>query len=326
MTCTAEQQAAMNTPPIEGLPAIPKLGLGTWKSARGEIGPAVTAAIKTGYRHFDCAPVYNNEKEIGAALAAACKSGKVRREQLWVTSKLWNNAHAAKHVRPALERTLKNLQLDHLDLYLIHWPVSFRADITFPKRPDGFIAPEKLPIIETWRAMEKMVKKGLCRYIGVCNFSIRRLTALQNVAVIQPYSNQIELHPFLQQQKMLMFCRQNSIRLTAYSPLGSGKSPASPEGTPSLLSHPLIATLANKYQATPAQVLLAWGLKRQTIVIPKSIDPIRLKENFQALQLILDDADMQTLCQIDLGYRFLDGAFFATPCSPYTVKWLWEDS
>lgn len=315
----------MSHPPIDGLPAIPKIGLGTWKSTRGEVGPAVTAALKTGYRHFDCAPVYNNEKEIGAALAAARKSGKIQRQQVWITSKLWNNAHAAKHVRPALERTLKNLQLDHLDLYLIHWPVSFSADITFPKRPDQFIAPKNLPIIETWRAMEKMVKKGLCRHIGVCNFSIRRLTKLQDRASIQPYSNQIELHPFLQQQEMLTFCRQNSIRLTAYSPLGSGKRPSFPEKTPSLLSHPLIRAVAHKHQATSAQVLLAWGLKRQTIVIPKSIDPKRLKENFQVLQLILDEADMQALSQIDLGYRFLDGAFFATPGSPYTVKWLWGE-
>ena len=306
---------------------MPKLGLGTWKAARGEVGPAITAAIDIGYRHFDCASIYNNEKEIGAAFTSAFESGKVRREEIWVSSKLWNNAHAAKHVRPALERTLKNLGLDHLDLYLIHWPVSFRADITFPKRPDQFISPEELPIHETWRALEKMVKKGLCRHIGVCNFNIRRLNKLQKNASILPYTNQIELHPFLQQPEMLKHCHHNSIKLTAYSPLGSGKKPAlkEPKHVFSLLNHPQIQCLATQYQATPGQILIAWGLTRKTVVIPKSIHPKRIAENYHAQKITLDNKDMNDLRQLDLRYRFLDGAFFALHDSPYTVTELWDE-
>lgn len=306
---------------------IPPVGLGTWKLTREDVAPTITAALSIGYRHFDCASIYNNEKEIGAALQGAFESGTVQREELWVSSKLWNNAHAAKHVRPALERTLKNLRLDHLDLYLIHWPVSFRADITFPKRPDQFIPLEKLPIIETWRAMEKLARKGLCRHIGVCNFTLRRLAELQQHASIQPYTNQIELHPFLQQHEMLKYCRQNSIHLTAYSPLGSGKVPEieGQKDLHSLINEPTIQQLAIKYNATPAQILLAWGLRRKTIVIPKSVHPKRLAENYLAQNIMLDSSDMDLIHQLDLGYRFLDGAFFASPGSPYTVAELWDE-
>jgi len=313
--------------PINGLETMPTLGLGTWKSARDEVGSAVTTALKIGYRHFDCASIYNNEKEIGTALTAAFNRGEVKREGIWISSKLWNNAHAPKHVRPALERTLKNLQLDHLDLYLIHWPVSFNADITFPKRPDQFISPEQLPIIDTWRAMEKMVKKGLCRYIGVCNFSIKRLMALKDLASIQPYTNQIELHPYLQQPEMAEYCAQNSIQLTAYSPLGSGKIPVieNQKDAVSLFNHPIILNLATKYHVSPAQILIAWALTRKTAVIPKSVHPKRLEENYNAQHVVIDDCDMKDIGRIDLGHRFLDGAFFAPAGSPYSVAKLWDE-
>jgi alcohol dehydrogenase (NADP+) len=312
---------------IDGVKTIPAIGLGTWKLTRDEIRPTITTALNIGYRHFDCASIYNNEKEIGAALAAAFDCGKVKREDIWVSSKLWSNAHAAKHVRRALERTLKNLQLNYLDLYLIHWPVSFRADITFPKRADQFISLKELPIIETWMAMEKLLRKGLCRHIGVCNFSIPKLNELVNQATIQPYTNQIELHPYLQQPEMVTYCRDNSIKLTAYSPLGSGKTPVTliSKTTPSILTHPKIIHLATKHTATPAQILIAWGLGRKTVVIPKSTHPHHLKENYQAQQITLDTKDMDDLQQLDIKYRFLDGAHFTPPDSPYTMTTLWDE-
>lgn len=312
---------------IDGVETIPAIGLGTWKLTRDEVRPTITTALNIGYRHFDCASIYNNEKEIGAALTATFDSGKVTREDIWVSSKLWSNAHAAKHVRPALERTLKNLQLNHLDLYLIHWPVSFHADITFPKRADQFISPKDLPIIETWKAMEKMVRKGLCRHIGVCNFSISKLSDLVKQATIQPYTNQIELHPYLQQPDMVTYCRDNSIRLTAYSPLGSGKTPETTmnKEIPSILKHPKVIHLATKYAATPAQILIAWGLMRKTVVIPKSTHPHRLKENYLAQQFTLDNRDMDDLQQLDIKYRFLDGVHFTPPDSPYTMTTLWDE-
>ncbi len=304
---------------------IPALGLGTWKAANGVVAQAVSQAIEIGYRHIDCASIYQNQKEIGSALAEALALGQVKREDLWITSKLWNNAHAKKHVQPALERTLKDLQLDYLDLFLIHWPVNFQPNIVFPKRSEEFLTADAIPIIETWQAMEKLVKKGLCRFIGVCNFNLARLIDLKRQANIQPVMNQIELHPYLQQSRMLEYCNEQKVRLTAYSPLGSGDRPAAlkKDNEPSLLNHPVILEIAEKRGITPAQVLLAWGLSRETVVIPKSVNPLRLQENFQAADLELEESDLLAIRSLERGYRFVDGAFFQTPGSPYSVSELW---
>ena len=317
----------MKTLSITTTATIPALGLGTWKSSPGEVAKAVTTAIDIGYRHIDCASIYQNQIGIGTALNDALTTRQVSREELWITSKLWNNAHAKKHVQPALERTLTDLQLDYLDLYLIHWPINFQANIVFPKRPEEFLAPEAIPIIETWQAMEKMVQKGLCRFIGVCNFNLSRLQQLQSQASVQPVMNQIELHPLLQQQKMVEYCNQNGVLLTAYSPLGSGDRPVAlkKDEEPSLLDQPIIVDIATKHHRTPAQVLIAWGLSRGTVVIPKSTQPARLQENFLAAELTLDAADMQAIEGLDRGYRFVDGSFFQSPGSPYTVAGLWEE-
>ena len=304
---------------------IPALGLGTWKSNKGEVATAVSEAVKIGYRHIDCAPIYMNEQEVGTALGGALQSGQVKRQDLWITSKLWNNAHAKKHVRPALEKTLRELQLDYLDLFLIHWPVHFQANVMFPKRPEEFIAPAAVPIGETWQAMEALVEKGLCRFIGVCNFNLGRLQELKGQASIQPLMNQIELHPYLQQPEMLEYCKASGTLLTAYSPLGSGDRPAGMKKAdePSLLNHPTILEIAGKRDVTPGQVLLAWALARRTAVIPKSVNPGRLRENFAAADLSLDPMDIMAINSLEAGYRYVDGSFFASPGSPYTVADLW---
>lgn len=306
---------------------IPALGLGTWKSSKGEAAKAVTAALKFGYHHIDCAPIYKNEKEIGPALSQALQNKVISREKLWVTSKLWNNAHAPRHVRPALERTLQDLQLDYLDLFLIHWPVSFKQDIEFPRSKDEFLAPNEVPISETWQAMEKMVKKGLCRSIGVCNFNVKRLQNLQKEATLSPTVNQIELHPYLQQRDMLEYSRDNGILLTAYSPLGSPDRPDAlkKKDEPSLLKHPTVIELGAKTGASPAQLLLAWALKRGTVVIPKSVTPERIRANLEALDLELDPTDLALLDSLDLEFRYVDGAFFCGPGSPYSLNYLWEE-
>ncbi len=313
--------------PVNNTNTIPALGLGTWKSDTGEVAQAVSTAINIGYRHIDCASIYQNQKEIGTALATALNAKQVKRDELWITSKLWNNAHARKHVQPALERTLVDLQLDYLDLFLIHWPINFQPNIVFPKRPEEFLPPEAIPIIETWQAMEKMVKKGLCRFIGVCNFNLPRLIELKRQATIQPVMNQIELHPFLQQLKMIEYCKQNGVLLTAYSPLGSGDRPAAlkKDNEPSLLTQPIIVDIAARNNMTPGQVLLVWGLSRGTVVIPKSSNPARLQENFLAADLELEATDLLAIDGLEQGYRFVDGSFFQSPGSPYTVAKLWED-
>lgn len=306
---------------------LPVLGLGTWKATPGAVYGAVKDALTAGYRHIDCAPIYQNEPEIGQAVAEAIAAGVVSRADLWLTSKLWNDAHAPEQVQPALEKTLADLRVDSLDLYLIHWPVHFKPGVMFPRRSDEYVALDDLPISATWKALEACVAKGLTRNIGVCNFSLKKLQALCNAATIQPAMNQIELHPYLQQEAMLAFCRERGILVTAYSPLGSGDRPTGMKKSdePTLLDHPVILRIAAKHGITPAQVLLAWGLGRKTVVIPKSVNPERLRQNLAAADLVLDAQDMADIGALDRGYRFVDGAFFTGSGSPYTLSAIWDE-
>jgi alcohol dehydrogenase (NADP+) len=305
---------------------IPALGLGTWKSAPGVVATAVKEAIAAGYRHIDCAPIYQNEPEVGQALDEVLTSGTVTRQELWITSKLWNNAHAPELVEPALRQTLADLRLNSLDLFLIHWPVVFAPGVLFAQKTAEYIALDQQPIIDTWKALEACRDKGLVRNIGVCNFSVPKLRNLCEQATVPPAMNQIELHPYLQQQEMLAFCRDRNILLTAYSPLGSGDRPAplKKKDEPTLLDNPVVGKVAAKHGITPAQTLLAWGLNRGTVVIPKSTNPGRIRENLAAADLQLDAQDMVDLAALDLGFRFVDGDFFCGKGSPYSLSSLWD--
>ncbi len=306
---------------------IPALGLGTWKSAPGAVYSAVKEALAVGYRHVDCAPIYQNEKEIGKALAESFGSGVLKRQDLWLTSKLWNSDHAPADVRPALERTLNDLQVEYLDLLLIHWPVLFKPGVLFAQRGEEYLPLESIPLSETWKAMEECVASGLTRHIGVCNLSRTKLESLYTGATIKPVMNQVELHPFLQQRELLAYCKSNAILMTAYSPLGSGDRAAGmkKKDEPSLLENPVIVRVAAKHQVSPAQVLLAWGLARETVVIPKSVHPGRLRQNLAAADIRLDPEDMKAIAALDSGYRFVDASFFQGPGSPYTVQNIWDE-
>jgi len=305
---------------------MPLLGLGTWKSDPGQVYEAVREAIRLGYRHIDCASIYGNEPEIGAAIRDAIAAGEVTREELWITSKLWCNSHGRENVEPALRRTLQDLGLAWLDLYLIHWPVPIRPGVAFPESAEDLLPPQQLPLRDTWAGMEAALEAGLTRHIGVSNFSSRKLLDLIASCRHRPELNQVELHPLLQQPELLEVCAREGVAVTAYSPLGSQDRPAfiKDPDAPVLLDHPVIAAIAVEHGCSPAQVLLAWHLQRGISTIPKSVSPARLRENLAAADVELSPDALSRIAALDQGLRLVDGSFWVMAGGPWTLQSLWD--
>jgi alcohol dehydrogenase (NADP+) len=306
--------------------SMPLLGLGTWKSAPGEVGAAVREAIRLGYRHIDCASVYANEPEVGEAIRSAIEAGEVKREELWITSKLWCNAHGRDNVEAALRRTLADLGLEWLDLYLIHWPVPIKPGVAFPSSGEDLLPPAQMPIRDTWEGMEGVLEAGLTRHIGVSNFSSHKLHELLAHCQIRPEVNQVERHPLLQQPALLADCAAEGIHITAYSPLGSGDRPAGLKGAdePVLLENPVIGAIAAEHGCSPAQVLLAWHLEGGISTIPKSVSATRLQENLAAAELTLTPADLERIAALDQNLRLVNGSFWLMEGGPWTLQSLWD--
>ena len=303
--------------------ALPTTGLGLWKIPRANTARVIHEAVSTGYRHIDSACDYGNETEAGTGITKSISEGLCQREELWVTSKLWNTYHRKEHVRPALERTLKDLKLEYLDLYLIHFPIA-QEFVPFEERypPEWLFDPAeenpqirlaKVPIHETWGAMEDLVHAGLVRNIGVCNFGTSQLRDLVNSAEISPSVLQVERHPYLVQDKLVRFCKKAGIVVTGFSPLGAGSylelGMAQPQD--SVLQEPVIEQIAQAHGKTPAQVVLRWGIQQGTAVIPKTTRPERMKENLDVHDFALTSAEMDGLSALDRGHRFNDPGVFA---------------
>jgi len=266
MQSTTEQFARLHN----GV-SIPRLGLGVYQSPPGSITQsAVQYALEIGYRHIDTARIYNNESDVGAAI----KKSRIRREDVFITTKLWNSDHGYDLALRACDASLKRLGLKYLDLYLIHWPVqNLRA--------------------ESWKALVQLLKDGKCRSIGVSNYTIDHLTQLLEESDSVPMINQVEFSPFLYQKQLLEYCERKKIQLEAYSPLTQGEK----------LDNPTLKEIASDHTKTPAQILIRWGLQHGLVTIPKSVRKEKIRENSQVFDFKLTDSDMKKLDSMDENFR-----------------------
>jgi D-xylose reductase len=301
---------------------LPAAGFGLWKIDKPDTADLVHAAIEAGYRHLDSAADYGNEKEAGEGIKSALAAGLCQREDLWVTSKLWNNYHRPEHVRAACEKTLSDLGLDYLDLYLIHFPIALKFvdfDVRYP--PEWFFDPgaeaprmeiDPVPLHQTWAAMEDLKASGLVKHIGVCNYNSALLHDLMAYAKQKPEVLQVEAHPYLTQERLIKLAQDYGMTVTAFSPLGALSYVSLDMATEneSVLEMEAVKVAAARLGKTPAQVVLRWGVQRGTAIIPKTARRGRLKENLALFDFELNAEEMQAISALNRNRRFNDPAVF----------------
>ena len=301
---------------------IPKVGFGLWKISPQDCADAVYNAIAAGYRHLDSASDYGNEEQVGQGIKRAIANGLCVREDLWVTSKLWNTYHCKAHVEPAIQRSLKDLQLDYLDLYLIHFPIAqpfvafetrYPAQWIFDpsvKQPKMLTAP--VPLFETWAGMESLVEKGLSKQIGICNYNTGLLHDLMSYAKIKPSVLQIESHPYLTQENLIRAAKDYNLQVTSFSPLGAMSyfELNMAQANESVLEQSVVKAAAERLNRTPAQVVLRWGVQRGNSIIPKTTKAARLKENLNIFDFELSLQEMDDIGALNCNRRFNDPGNF----------------
>lgn len=296
----------MNSLKLNSGHSMPIFGLGTWMSKPGEVGAAVKVALTNGYKSLDCAQAYENQPEIGAVLKELFDSGVVKREDIFITSKVWNTFHSYEMALKSIESTLADLKIDYLDLCLIHWPTGYKeGGELFPKNGEK-MAYSDVDYLETWKAMESKVKEGKVRSIGLSNFSAQQIQRVIDNSEIKPAVLQVELHPYFQQPELVDFCHKHSIAVTAYSPLANPSMPFHKDGDPNVLHDPVISDIAKKHGKTNAQVVLKYIVQMGISVIPKSVSETRIKENFNVWDFTLTDDEMNKMKGLDRNLRFLD--------------------
>lgn len=302
--------------------SMPAVGLGLWKIEKPDTADAVRQAIEVGYRHLDSAADYGNESEVGEGIARALAAKLCTREELWVTSKLWNTYHSPEHVQAACEKSLADLGVEYLDLYLIHFPISLKyVDFETRYPPEWIFDPESenpmmeiapVPLMDTWRAMEALVEKGLVKQIGICNYNSGLLHDLFSYAKIKPAMLQIESHPYLTQERLLRLANEYDLAVTAFSPLGALSYLALDMASlsESVLEQEVVKAAAQRVNRTPAQVVLRWGVQRGTAIIPKTNKVERLTENLALFDFELSLEEMTAISELNSDRRFNDPAVF----------------
>src|SRR6476660_3471406 len=281
-----------------GSGAIPALGFGTLIPDPVATRTATRAALEAGFRLLDASERYRNEQEVGEAMQEVFQAGKIKREEVFIATKLWNNNHRPQRVKPAFEASLKKLQLDHVDLYLIHTPFAFQpGDEQDPRDANGNVIYDKgVTLLETWRAMEGLMDEGKCKAIGLSDVNLVQTREIFEAARIKPAVVHVESHPYLPQWDLLDYCRKNGIVLQAFAALGHSSEPR-------LLEDPVITAIARRVNKTPAQVLLAWAIQRGTALLTTSKTPRRSKENFE-VSTLPEDAVREISEGIKLRVRF----------------------